>query len=382
MYFESKHAAVAARAEGLMERIHDLWSPWLAGHEPADRETLERLWLQSIALWREHKPLLMAAAEAWRADGTVSNAWAVLMQRYAVTVRRHIERERSERRAPAEPDAGTLATLLVWLNESALYLVFAMEAPQPEDDHRLASTLAAVWLRAIYDSCQERPVTMTAPEPLHLPLDPAPTQAPGARLRRTGNAAARRAILDATEELLRERPLEDLTAVDVIEAAGFSRPTFYMYFESKHAAVAALADEVLKDIYNRMWRPSFEHAGSSSPAGTVEHFLESIAGWREHRAVLLAAAVGWRTDPIVYRQWGARMQSMVAATTAYIRHARQAGVAPPEPDGDVLAMLLVWLVESVLYLALTGLDSELDDDDRTAATLSAVWLRAIHGETP
>jgi TetR/AcrR family transcriptional regulator, ethionamide resistance regulator len=379
-YFESKHAAVAARAEHVMEQIHDLWSPWLTAARP-DRAGLETLWLQSIALWREHQPLLMAAAEAWRGDGTVSQAWAFLMQRYALSVIRHIEHVRAAGPAPAEPDATTLATLLVWLNESALYLTFATAEARSEDDRRIAETLAAIWLRSIYASCQKRPDAIVLPESARPPRTAPPPQ-PGARLRRTGNAAVRSAILSATERLLAERPLEELTAVDVIEAAGFSRPTFYMYFESKHAAVATLADEVLGEIYERLWRPAFEEARPGTPPGTVEHFLATIAGWREHRDVIVAAAEGWRTDPEVYQRWGDRMESFVAATAAYIEHAQSTGMATPDPDAETLARLLVWLSETVFYLSLAGLPGGLEDDGQLAAALSAVWLRAVHGQTP
>jgi AcrR family transcriptional regulator len=375
MYFESKHAAVAARAEALMEQIHDLWSPWLNDGGPEHAAELEQLWLRSIEFWRQHRALLMAAAEAWRADVIVSEAWMVLMRRFAGTVADHITRARRAGVAPPRPNAAILATLLVWLNESALYMEFGSSAPPPEEDGILAATLSAIWLRVIYESPVPPPPMGQLPAPAPPPLAPDRT----ARMRRRGNAELRRAILSATAELLRERPLESLTALDVIEAAGFSKPTFYMYFESKHGAVAALADEVLGGIYDDLWRRSLEGDPELGPPGTPAHFLASIKRWREHRAVLAAAAEGWRTDPVVYARWGVRMQSFVAATATYIEHVQAAGTAPPAPDATKLAELLIWQVETVLYLLLSGLAPELDDDAVLAEGLSAVWLRAMHG---
>src|SRR6266498_1558606 len=76
--------------------------------------------------------------------------------------------------------------------------------------------------------------------------------------RRENEADVYRSILSATERLLADRRLSELTVVDVIEEAGVSRAAFYMYFESKHAAVAALADVVIEEIAERLWRPWME----------------------------------------------------------------------------------------------------------------------------
>jgi AcrR family transcriptional regulator len=379
MYFESKHAAVAARAEGVMDQIHDIWSPWLDRAGPGDAEALEQIWLDSIALWREHRALLMAAAEAWRADAVVSESWSGLMKHYAHTVVGHIERAQAAGTAPPSPDAGILATLLVWLNESALYLAFGSAAPAPEDDARLARALSAIWLRALYDSPSPIPPIVGLAAPIAPPAAPHPRTA---RMRRRGNVELRRAILDATAELLRERPLESLTALDVIEAAGFSKPTFYMYFGSKHAAVAEVADEMLGTIYEKVWRGAFEGDPAVGPPGAAEHWRATLGAWREHQPVLVAAAEGWRRDPAVYARWGVRMQSFVETMATYIDHAKAAGTAQPEPDSTTMAELLMWHAETVLYLALSGLAPELDDDVLLAETLSAVWLRAIHGGAP
>jgi AcrR family transcriptional regulator len=377
--FESKHAAVAARAERLMEQIYELWSPWLVGSKAGDRAALEELWMSSIALWRRHRALLMAAAEAWRSDASVSDHWVRQMQGYAGKVRDHIDAARAAGRASTQPDSAALATALVWLNESAMYLSFANAEGEPTDDRRLARALVLIWLRAIYDPLCERPCS--PPSPAAAATIPVAAAGPRvARMRRTGNAKIRSAILQATAELLAERPLEEVTAVDVIERAGFSRPTFYTYFESKHAVVAALAEEVMGAIYDRRWRPSFESGDWDNPPGTVEHFASTLSDWRGQRAVLIAAARGWRAEPTMYRAWVDGMEHIVGAMVVYIEQARASGNAPQEPDARTLAVLLVWLTETILYLTLAELDVELVDDAHVATTLSAIWLRAIHGD--
>ena len=377
-YFESKHAAVAALAEEVMEEIHALWSPWLAGEE--ETLTLESIWLESIALWREQQAVLMAAAEAWRADATAGGAWGAMMKRYADSVYSYIERARAEGRAPREPDARTLATVLVLLNESSLYRAFDRASPPPENDCRLAETLSAVWRRAIHEGMGPvlDPIADAASGP-HVSTRPRPADA--GRRRSAGNPEVRQAFIDATARLLQQRRLEDLTVVDLIEAAGYSRPTFYEYFGSKHAVVAALASEVMTEVWERLWRPIFEADGPMTRELWTAQYLETLATWREHQAVLGAAAEGWRSDPVTYHEWGVWWQSYVTTIAQYIERARATGTAPSRPDAEALAEMLVWLSETVLYLAHAETPCEIGSDADLAATMSAVWLRSVHETT-
>jgi AcrR family transcriptional regulator len=372
LYFESKFAAVAAAAEDAMERIHQVWHPWLVG---ADLD-LEQVWLQSIAVWREQQAVLMAAAEAWRAEASVADEWALLMRAYSGATQAYIERSRAAGQAPSEPDAATLATVLVWLNESAMYMAFSRPGGPRIDDRRLAQTLSAVWRRVIHESASGDAAPLT---PQQIPPEPRPIRPPLVQRCRVANPDVRNAFIRATERLLQERRLEELTVVDVIEAAGFSRPTFYEYFQSKHAVVAALAEEVIDEIYERLWRPWLEVEEPATRAALIAHYLDTLAAWRRHRAVLVAAAAGWRTDPAAYATWGERWERYVAITQRHIELARAAGSAPHDPDSETLANVLVWLSEAVLYLTFAEPPLELGDDGALAATMSAVWMRSIYG---
>src|SRR5580700_10981909 len=84
--------------------------------------------------------------------------------------------------------------------------------------------------------------------------------------RRDESRDGRSAILEATEQLLAEKPLDEITVFDVIAAAGVSRATFYLYFESKNAAVATLAEEVIERIYAELWVPFITGAEPPSEA--------------------------------------------------------------------------------------------------------------------
>jgi TetR/AcrR family transcriptional regulator, ethionamide resistance regulator len=213
------------------------------------------------------------------------------------------------------------------------------------------------------------------------------TRVPRARKRR-GSAARRddgrdlrTAILDSTEALLAEHPLEELTVHEIIDAAGVSRASFYIYFESKNAAVATLAETVIQEIYD-LWQPFMAGTEQPSAALLTEHWLETLALWRQHRAVLVAAAQAWRANPQSFYQWGALWQSYIRDTRAYIERVRADWNAPSDLDAGTLATMLIWLNESTLYMAFTDPSVEIAGDKQLARTMSAIWMRAIFGTQP
>jgi AcrR family transcriptional regulator len=73
-------------------------------------------------------------------------------------------------------------------------------------------------------------------------------------VRGTGVQDTRQAVLAAAERLLAERRLDELTVVELIQEAGVSRASFYVHFECKQAAVAALAQSVMEEIHD-LWHP-------------------------------------------------------------------------------------------------------------------------------
>jgi AcrR family transcriptional regulator len=192
----------------------------------------------------------------------------------------------------------------------------------------------------------------------------------------------RTAILEGIERLLAQQQLEAITVFDVIAEAGISRATFYLYFESKNAAVATLAEEVTATIYADVWQPFITGVEPPSEALLTQHFEATIAIWREHRAVLMAAAGAWRADPDSFYRWGAMWSRYVEDASAYIERARESGLAPPGVEARALAATLIWLDEAALYLALTDGSPDLRDDELLAPTLAGVWMRAIYGSVP
>src|SRR5438876_5694031 len=106
-----------------------------------------------------------------------------------------------------------------------------------------------------------------------------------------GTSEAESAIFGATERLLAEVPLHDISVADIIAEAQISRGTFYFYFSSKFAVVTGLLSRVMDEIYDTV-RPFVERQTSESPEApqvALRRSLEAtVEVWAAHRATLRA----------------------------------------------------------------------------------------------
>ena len=100
---------------------------------------------------------------------------------------------------------------------------------------------------------------------------PAPADAAAAPSRRELNkAATRQAITDASLALLRAKGPGNFTAEDIAEAAGVSRRTFFNYFGSTDAALAAIVHNFLDNAIQQLrLRPAEEPLLESAQAALI-----------------------------------------------------------------------------------------------------------------
>jgi len=97
----------------------------------------------------------------------------------------------------------------------------------------------------------------------------------------------RAALLQATEALLAQRSVRDVSVVDIARAAGTSPATFYQYFKDVSEAtlrLAELAAEEMPAMLELIDRPWVGEGGLANARAVVEGFLRH---WDAHRAVLL-----------------------------------------------------------------------------------------------
>jgi AcrR family transcriptional regulator len=188
----------------------------------------------------------------------------------------------------------------------------------------------------------------------------------------------RKAILEATEELLATHRFDEITVADVLAAAGVSRASFYFYFESKHAVLAELVRAAV-GAGHQAARPWLEHQGGPPPAERLRQGIADGARlWREKAPVLRAIVENWRTDPALTELWTELMESYTVAAAERIARDREAGLAPDGVEAHTLASALTWLGERAYYLAAVGVPP-FDDETSLVDVLTDVWVSTVYG---
>jgi AcrR family transcriptional regulator len=193
-----------------------------------------------------------------------------------------------------------------------------------------------------------------------------------------GTSDTELAIFAATEGLLAEVPLHELSVAQIIGAAEISRATFYFYFSSKYAVVTGLLARVMDEIYEVV-QPFVRRQEAISPEAALRDSLQgAIALWRSHRPALRAVHEHWNTTPELRTLWISVVERFTDAVTAEIEREREAGLAPRGADSRQIAAALLWGTERVLYIAGLGVDSDLPDEEQTLEPLLSLWAGALY----
>jgi TetR/AcrR family transcriptional regulator, ethionamide resistance regulator len=192
---------------------------------------------------------------------------------------------------------------------------------------------------------------------------------------------AESAILDATERLLRERPFNQLSVADIIEAAGVSRTSFYAYFASKTAVIAECLREVMDQVMVAV-RPFHQQTGGDAEAAIRVSLRQWVEVCKTHGALLRTVSEEWPHDAEIRRLWFETLETVTAGTARVIRGARAAGQAPAGADPRALAACLMWGYERVLHVALVGDAAGLPDPDAIVEPLAQMMVGGLYGQAP
>ena len=194
-------------------------------------------------------------------------------------------------------------------------------------------------------------------------------------------ARAQAAILDATEQLLRERPLRQLSVADIIEAAGVSRTSFYAYFASKTAVIAECLRHVMDQVMVAV-RPFHSQSGVDTEAAIRVSLEQWVEVCRSHGALLRTVSEEWPHDAEIRKLWFETLETMTAGTAKVVRGARASGQAPDGADPRALAACLMWGYERVLHVALVGDAVGLPDPEAIVEPLAQMMVGGLYGVAP
>ena len=180
------------------------------------------------------------------------------------------------------------------------------------------------------------------------------------------------AILEGARVLLESRPLSQVTTDELAGAAGLSRSSFYFYFDSKQAVLAALLEE-LSDELRAENGPWLDAAGPAEEA-LRQATAHSVALWRTSGGLLRQA---WRCDTgdALLTSWREGVvERGVARTAAKVERDREAGLAPAGPSAAVLARGLHAMRNELLAERRPA-----EDDAGLVDDLVAMTLRLLYG---
>lgn len=190
--------------------------------------------------------------------------------------------------------------------------------------------------------------------------------------------AKRRAILDATRELLSQRGLRDLRVADIARAVGTSPATFYQYFADVEDVVLHLAAEAndelagLLDLFEGNWRGA---QGDQRSRDVVTFFMDY---WDAHGPVLrvrnLAADEG---DERFMELRRAAMEPILDAMVALMRRNGAADRNPRVVPGSAALAMSAILDRLAAYHSVLHYGGVSGDD--LVTTSAQILLKTLTG---
>jgi AcrR family transcriptional regulator len=170
--------------------------------------------------------------------------------------------------------------------------------------------------------------------------------------RQSGISEVEAAVFAATDRLLERMSIGELSVAQIVKEANISRTSFYYYFTSKYAVIAALLDS-LQDALASPFEPLFEAASAGGePTRNWRPLLEALARiYESHAPVIRAAMEHWHELPELRDAWRTSIDRSAGLVANLIDHQRTNGVALPGLDSMRLGRTVVQAVQQAWYEA-------------------------------
>ncbi|MHA7651441.1 TetR/AcrR family transcriptional regulator [Mycobacterium sp. ML4] len=189
----------------------------------------------------------------------------------------------------------------------------------------------------------------------------------------------RQAIMQATRELLEEKPLSELSVSAISLRAGVARSGFYFYFDSKYSVLAQILAEAAEELEELT-----HYFAPRQPGESPEQFAERMVGsaaavYSEHDPVMRACNAARHSDIEVREMLERQFEVVLRQVVSVVDAEMKAGTA--QPISDDLPTLIRTLA-GVTSLMLTGdplLVGRDSDFDRRVRVLEHMWLNALWG---
>jgi AcrR family transcriptional regulator len=203
-----------------------------------------------------------------------------------------------------------------------------------------------------------------------------PTSSPPRRKRRRRHdpRETEREILEAAEELLRERPFREVTVESIMLRTGLKRPAFYAHFRDRHDLVL----RVVEHIGAQLFAMSDRWFKGEEPRADMHRAITGVAEvYLVHGPVLRALADASTSDERVEQAYRTLVQAFIDATAEHVAEAQRAGLTAPDMDPREVSRALVLLNER--YLSETFGRTPPEDPRLAVETLYRIWDATLYG---
>ena len=186
---------------------------------------------------------------------------------------------------------------------------------------------------------------------------------------------ARDRIIAAAIEFLWDRPYRELTAGELMQRTGLSRPAFYQYFRNVNDLVTTLLEDLLTAMVEAAG-PWF--ASDENPIEDLRTSLSGVAGvCQTHGPVFRAVVEAAPLDAELEQAWSAFMTSWDESVATRIRSQQELGLVDARLDPDRIARTFNQMDAAVLVEAF-GRRPQADLDEVVDA-LHMIWTRTLYG---
>jgi AcrR family transcriptional regulator len=183
-------------------------------------------------------------------------------------------------------------------------------------------------------------------------------------------------ILRAAEEVFSSKGFFGATIADIVEKAGVSRGTFYLYFKNREEVFSALLSRVVGEMFM---------LSASRQTGTAQERVESanrayLETFRRHREFMRSVIQVATFDAGVAETLNSLRGKFVERVRTHLEKCLERQKCH-DIDPAISSFLLVIMVEFAAYSWLSfgwGPNEDEFDFDRVVKEASALWSRAVY----
>ncbi|MDE2420100.1 MAG: TetR/AcrR family transcriptional regulator [Gammaproteobacteria bacterium] len=179
-----------------------------------------------------------------------------------------------------------------------------------------------------------------------------------------------REILNAAEQLLRERSFRDINVDEVMRRTGLKRPAFYVHFRDRHD----LALRVVQHIGLELFEMSNRWLEGDDMLGALEGLVEV---YQRQGSVLRSLADAAGADERVEQAYRTLVQDFITATIRHIREKQENGYINKAINIEETARALIWLNERYLSETLGRMPQANPQD--VVNVIYNIWKSALYG---